>query len=79
MKTWITIPASELNSLDYSKLAITNAETAPRNIAGDIALIKWYGDMPAEVANIVDKGAELDHDAALALVRTTEWQEEYHI
>jgi hypothetical protein len=77
MKKWITIPASALDSLDYSKLAVTNAETTPKNIAGDTALIKWYGDMPTEVASIDGKGETIDHGAALALLRSAEWQEEF--
>lgn len=77
MKKWITIPVADLDSLDYSKLAITNAASAPRNIAGDTALIKWRGDMPSEVAAISGKGTELDHAAALTLVRSAEWAEEY--
>lgn len=75
-KKWITVPSSELTNIDFANLAITNAETAPKNLAGDTALIKWYGDMPADVASISGKGTELDHAGALALLNTSEWKEE---
>jgi hypothetical protein len=76
MKTWITIPVDELTNLDYSKLAITNADSAPRNVAGDTALIKWYGDMPSEVNAISNRGTPLSHTDAIALMRSTQWSEE---
>ena len=79
MKTWITIPVDALSNLDYSKLAVTNADNAPKNIAGDTAMIKWRGDMPSEVANIENKGAELDHSSALELLRSAEWKKEYPV
>lgn len=76
MKTWITIPTTELGNIDYSNLAITNADSAPKNRAGDTALIKWYGDMPNDIANISNIGTELTHDQAMALLNSAEWQED---
>lgn len=73
MKTWITVPTSALDNLDYSVLKISNASSAPRNLAGDTALIKWEGDMPAEVAAINDKSDPMNHEQALALLQTQAW------
>lgn len=79
MKTWITIPVENLNDLDYSVLKITNAESAPRNIAGDTALIKWIGDMPETVSVIAGKGDPLDYDGAKTLLDSSEWKMEVQI
>ena len=73
MKTWITIPASALDSVDFAELRNTSANSTPKNIVGDTALVKWIGDMPSSVANIEGKGAELDHAGALALLATEAW------
>ena len=73
MKTWITVPTSALDSVDFDQLRNTNAKTTPKNIAGDTALIKWWGDMPSSVAGIPGKGDELDHAGALALLATDAW------
>jgi len=76
MKSFITIPADQLQNLDFAQLKITNADSAPLNKAGDTALIKWTGDMPDTVANITDKGSVLDHESAMALLITAEWMPE---
>lgn len=73
MKTWITIPVSELPNVDWSQTRNTSADSTPKNIARDTALVKWIGDMPSSIANISNKGAELDHAGALALLKTPEW------
>ena len=76
MKTWITIPTSELPNVDWSETLMTNANSVPRNITGDTALVKWKGDMPSSIANISNKGLELDYENALALLETAEWRPE---
>lgn len=76
MKTWITIPVSELPNVDWSQTRNTNENTVPRNIAGDTALIKWTGDMPSSIAGIEGKGSTMDHAGALALLATEAWLQE---
>jgi hypothetical protein len=76
MKTWITIPVSELPNVDWRQTRNTNADTVPRNLAGDSALIKWTGDMPDSIAGIANKGETLDHSGALALLATEAWAQE---
>lgn len=76
MKTWITIPVSELPNVDWSQTRNTSADSVPRNVAGDSALIKWSGDMPSSIAGIASKGATLDHAGALALLATEAWAQE---
>jgi len=73
MKTWITIPVSELPNVDWAQTRNTNAETTPKNLAGDTALVKWVGDMPSSISSITGKGDQLDHAAALALLASAEW------
>lgn len=73
MKTWITVPVSELDSIDYSQLKITSAESAPKNLAGDTALIKWDGDMPSSIAAIQNKSETMTHEQAIALLQTAAW------
>ena len=76
MKKWITVPVTALAGLDYNNLLVTSADTAPRNIAGDTALIKWRGDMPSDVAAVSGKGTELDHAGAKTLLSSDDWREE---
>jgi hypothetical protein len=75
-KTWITIPASALDSVDWSQTRNTNVESTPKNVAGDTALVKWVGDMPDSITAISGKGETLDHVGALALLATEAWAQE---
>jgi len=76
MKTWITVPVSALSDIDWSQTRYTNADTTPKNIAGDTALVKWVGDMPDSIAAIEGKGETLDHGGALALLASEAWSQE---
>jgi hypothetical protein len=73
MKTWITVPVSELPNVDWSQTRNTSENTVPRNVAGDTALVKFTGDMPSSISSISGKGAELDHAGAIALLATEAW------
>jgi hypothetical protein len=74
MKTWITIPTSSLDSVDFSQVSNTDSSSTPKNIAGDTALIKWSGDMPSSITAISGKGEALDYAGALALLETVGWK-----
>ena len=76
MKSWITIPVSELPNVDWNQTRNTSADSVPRNRAGDSALVKWVGDMPSSIAAISNKGETLDHGGAVALLKTPEWYAE---
>jgi len=72
-KTYCTIPVFELDNVNFSATLITSANTTPRNVAGDTALVKWSGDMPSSIAGITSKGSILDHAGALELLATDAW------
>jgi hypothetical protein len=73
MKTWITIPTSELHKIDWNQTRNANENSVPRNIAGDTALIKWVGDMPSSIAAISNRGEPMDRAGAGALLKTADW------
>lgn len=75
-KKYITIPSSELSNIDYANLAMTSPASTPKNLAGDTALIKWYGDIPADVAATPDVGTEMTHAQAMAMLNSVDWQED---
>jgi len=71
MKTWATIATEHLSSLDYTKLAMRDAASTPKSVAGDTALIKWYGDTPSEVAAL--SHTTMNHQEALELLSSAPW------
>lgn len=78
MKTYLTISTTELHSVDFSdvNIRITNAETAPKTVAGDRALIKYVGSEPVSIQKLTTKSDPLTHAQALALLATPEWTPE---
>lgn len=73
MKKWITVPANELDNINYADTRITNAGSAPKNLAGDTALIKWVGDMPSSISAITGKSEVMTHEQAIALLQSDAW------
>lgn len=72
MKKWITVPTAELDLIDLDQVLFDNIESIPTNLAGDISLVKYNGDLPSSVASIA-VGDELTQEQAIQLLQSTEW------
>lgn len=72
MKKWITVPTAELDLIDLDQILYDDIAGIPTNVAGDTALVKWYGDLPSSVASIAT-GSELTQEQAISLLRSEEW------
>ena len=55
-REYLIFPTSELNKVDFSQVHETSADTVRKSINGEKTFVKWDGDAPSFVSNIV--GAE---------------------
>lgn len=75
-KTYITIPVSSLDGVDFDQLITTDASSATKNTARDTAIVKWRGTMPQTIADIALRGTPMTYEQVCDLLNTAEWAQE---
>lgn len=73
--TYVIFDVTELNTVDFSQVLQTSAETCRLSIDGTQTLVKWEGSVPSSVAALTTKGPYLSQDEILVIMETSEWTE----
>jgi len=64
---------TELNSIDFSLVCETSAETIRKNVAETKSFIKWDGDQPAFVETLSTLEGPYTHTEILGILSGSEW------
>jgi len=64
---------TELNSIDFSLVCETSAETIRKNVAETKSFIKWDGDQPAFVETLSTLEGPYTYTEILDILSTPEW------
>ena len=73
MTTYVTFSSSELYKINFDQVLETGPETCRRSIDGSQVLIKWLGNPPGCVSNLLNKSQFMTHEQVLELMTTAEW------
>ena len=73
--TYVIFNVSELNTIDFSQVLQTSAETCRLSVDGTQTLVKWQGSTPSSVLALTTKGPYLTQDEILVIMETSEWTE----
>jgi hypothetical protein len=71
--TYVIFNVSELDTIDFSQVLQTSAETCRLSVDESKTLVKWEGSVPSSVAALTTKGPYLTHDEILEIMATPEW------
>jgi hypothetical protein len=72
-RKYVIIPASEINSVDFSEVLETSADTCRYSVDGTETFVKYEGDQPASVAAIESKSQEYTHAEILVILSGEAW------
>jgi len=72
-RRYTIIPATEINSVNFSEVLETSAETCRYSVDGTKTFVKYEGDQPESVAAITNKSQEYTHEEILDILNTEEW------
>jgi len=72
-RRYTIIPTAEINSVDFSEVLETSAETCRYSADGTKTFVKYEGDQPESVAAITNKSQEYTHEEILDILNTEEW------
>ncbi len=69
----VVFDLSEVDTIDFSEVMETSANTLRKNLADTQSFVKYEGDMPASVTALTTKSEEYTHEEILALLAGTDW------
>lgn len=72
-RNYMIFNVSELDTIDFSTVLETSAETVRKSVDGTKTFVKWEHDTPTCVANLTTKEGPYNHDEILAILSGEEW------
>lgn len=72
-RQYVIFDVSELDSIDFSQVLETSAETVRKSVDGTKTFVKWEGEVPSCVSALTTKGNYLTYEEILAILVTEEW------
>lgn len=71
--TYMIFNVSELEQIDFNEVKETSAETVRKSIDGTKTFVKWDGEMPQCVNDLVTKEGPYTYEEILTILNTPEW------
>ena len=72
-RNYMIFPVSELDSIDFTQVLETSADTVRKSVDETKTFVKWDGAIPECVENLVDKAGPYTHDEILDILSTPFW------
>jgi hypothetical protein len=72
-RNFLIFPVAELPKVDFSQVCETSEETVRKSVDGTKTFVKWDGEEPAFVADIVGAEGLYTYDEILVILATEEW------
>lgn len=70
---YVIFDLTEVDTIDFSEVMETSADTLRKNLANTQSFVKYEGDMPASVAALTTRSQEYTHAEILAILAGTDW------
>ena len=72
-RQYVIFDVSELDTIDFSQVLETSAETVRKSVDGTKTFVKWDGEVPSCVEALTTKGPYLTHSEIVAEMTTETW------
>lgn len=72
-RNYLIIPTSEVSKVDFSLVCETSPDTLRKSVDGTKTFVKWDGEQPTFVADIVGAEGPHTHAEILEILSTSEW------
>jgi hypothetical protein len=72
-RNFIIFPTTEIDKIDFSMVLETSSSTLRFSVDGTKAFVKWDGEAPAFVADIVGAEGPYTYEEILVILATEEW------
>lgn len=75
-RNYLIIPTSELSKVDFEQICETSAETVRKSRDQTKTFIKWDGNEPNFLSEILGAEGPYTHEEILTILSTEEWTED---
>jgi hypothetical protein len=72
-RTFLIIPVSELSKVDFTQVLETSPDTVRKSVDETKTFIKWEGEPPTFIGDIVGSDGPYTHGDILEILVTPEW------
>ncbi len=72
-RTFLIIPVSELSKLDFTQVLETSPDTVRKSVDETKTFIKWDGETPTFIGDIVGSEGPYTYGEILEILGTPEW------
>ena len=70
---YVVFNLSEVDTIDFSEVMETSADTLRKNLAETQSFVKYEGDQPSSVTALTTKSQGYSHPEIIALLAGEEW------
>ena len=70
---YVVFDLSEIDTIDFSEVMETSADTLRKNLVDTQSFVKYEGDQPPSVVALTTKSQEYTHEEILTLLAGPEW------
>ena len=72
-RTFLIIPVSELSKVDFTQVLETSPDTVRKSVDETKTFIKWEGEPPTFIGDIVGSEGPYTYGEILEILSTPEW------
>jgi hypothetical protein len=70
---YIIFDTSEIDVIDFNQVKETSADTLRKSIDGQFTFVKWEGEMPSFISNLISRTKVYNQQEMLEILQTPEW------
>ena len=78
-RNYMIFNVSEIDTIDFSQVLQSSAETLRYSVDGTKTFVKWEGSTPTSVEALTTKEGPYNHIEMMTLMRSVEWYKEPEI
>ena len=71
--TYMIFNVSELEQIDFTQVKETSIDTVRKSVDGTKTFVKWDGEIPQCVTDLITKEGPYTYEEILQILATTEW------
>lgn len=72
-RKYVIFDLTEVDTIDFSEVMQTSADTLRHNVAGTQSFVKYEGDQPPSVVALTTRSQEYTHEEIRQILATLEW------
>ena len=72
-RKYLIFPSTQLNTIDFTQVEETSAETVRKSVDETKTFVKWDGEDPTFVSYLTDTEGPYTYEEILTILSTPEW------